>query len=343
MRSALFTLFLVLISTALRADTVEIKPDPDESEPNKDGLKLEGKVHRETDEFIFFMVDEEKGTVRIPKSKIKSIEYDINTQTEKLKPDDFAGHYKVGVWAMDKAMYAEAVQIFEALKGKEGPGPDMLKLLGKAYENRQQMDKALENYTDYLKLNPQDAEVTAKVTELNKVVNPDAGNTAPGEKAKPKVVDGLEGDGTWVSENWGITAKVQFSAEPTTGNKTIAIQTEGGDKDKVAVSRTGQPLDLSDTKEMFVRVFHNSQQPVALAIGFVNAQGEFHESKQMRVPANSWNNVTLRIDGKGFKAARNNFKDFDLEMEGKQNIKRIIFLVYTQKPLTMYLDGIFFK
>jgi len=332
----------LLACAVLHADTVEIKPEPDEVDPTKEGLKLEGKVFRETDEFIFFMVNDDKGTVRIAKSKIKNLEYDINTQTEKLKPDDHAGRYRVGVWAMEKAMYAEASEIFEKLKGQEGPGPDMLKLLGKAYENRQQMDKALENYTDYLKANPQDAETSEKVAELNKVVNPDA--VTPGaEKTKPKVVDGLEGDGTWVAENWGIAAKVQFSAEPTTGNKTIAVQTEGGDKDKVAVSRTGQPLDLSESKEMFIRVFHNAPQPIALAIAFVNSQGEFHETKQMRVPPNSWTNVNIRVDGKIFKAQRNNFKDYDLEIEGKQNVKRIAFLVYSQKAFTMYLDGIFFK
>lgn len=328
------------------ADTIEMKPEGDDA--SKEGLKLEGKVHKEYDDYIVFLVDNEKGKVRIPRSKIKNIEYDINTQTEKLKPDDYAGRYKVGLWAMDRAMYAEVIEIFEKLKegikeGQEGAGPDLLKLLALAYEKRQQMDKALENYSDYAKLHPEDTAVAEKVKELNTVINPEPTVAASGEKGKPKVVDGLEGDGTWVAENWGNPAKAQFSVDPVTGNKTVALQSEGGDKDKIAISRTGQPLDLSESHEMILRINHNGAAPVAMAFAFINAQGEFHETRQMRVPAGSWTNLTVRVDGKTFKANRNNFKDYDLEIEGKGNIKRIAFLIYSQKPILLYLDAIFFK
>jgi len=336
---------MALLAPGLLADTVEMKPEGDD--PSKEGLKLEGKVQKEYEEYIVFLVDNEKGKVRIYKNKIKNIEYDINTMTEKLKPDDYAGRYKIGQWAMDKAMYAEAIEIFEKLKegikdGKEGAGPDLLKLLAQAYENRTQLDKALENYSDYSKLHPEDTAVAAKVTELSKIINPDP-TVAPGDKTKPKNVDGLEGDGTWVAENWGNVAKVQFSVDPVTGNKTVAMQSEGGDKEKIAISRTGQPLDLSESHEMILRVNHNSAAPVAMAFAFINAQGEFHETKQMRVPPGSWTNLSIKVDGKTFKANRNNFKDYDLEIEGKGNIKRIAFLVYSQKPILLYLDAIFFK
>jgi hypothetical protein len=340
LRNLVFVLAIAALAQRVGADTVEMKPEGDD--PSKEGLKMDGKVQKEYEDYIVFMVDNDKGKVRILRSKIKNIEYDINTQTEKLKPDDYAGRYKVGLWAMDRAMYAEVIEIFEKLKGQEGPGPDMLKQLALAYEKRQQMDKALENYSDYAKLHPEDAGVADKVTELNKIVHPET-NVATGEKAKPKVVDGLEGDGTWVAENWGNVAKVQFSVDPVTGNKTVAVQSEGGEKDKIAISRTGQPLDLSESHEMVLRVNHNGAQPVAMAFAFINAQGEFHETKQMRVPPGSWTNVTVKVDGKTFKANRNNFKEYDLEIEGKGNIKRIAFLIYSQKPILLYMDAVFFK
>jgi tetratricopeptide (TPR) repeat protein len=337
-------LYVSLLAAAgaaqLFADTVEMKPEGDDT--TKEGLKLEGKVHKEYEDYIIFLVDNDKGKVRIPKNKIKNIEYDINTQTEKLKPDDYAGRYRVGQWAMDRAMYAEAIEIFEKLKGQEGPGPDMQKLLAQAYEKRQQLDKALENYSDYARLHPDDAAIAAKVKELNDIVNPEVKVATP-DKNKPKIVDGLEGDGTWVAENWGNPAKVQFSVDPLTANKTIAVQSEGGAKDKIAVSRTGQPLDLSESHEMILRVNHNGDQAVNMAFAFINAQGEFHETKHMRVPPGSWTNLSIRIDGKNFKANRNNFKDYDLEIDGKGNIKRIAFLIYSQKPILLYMDAIFFK
>jgi tetratricopeptide (TPR) repeat protein len=326
----------ILLTVPARADTIEMLDT---------GLKLEGKVQRELEDAIIFLVDKEQSQIRILKSKIKNIEYDINTQLDKLAEDDYAGRYKVGVWAIEKTMYPEAIKLLEDLKGQEGPGADLPKLLGFAYEQRKQLDKALENYSDYAKLHPDDKQVAEKVAALAKEVNPEP--VANGEVkvavAKPKVVDGLEGDGVWVAENWGNPGKAQFYNDPATGNKMIVVQSDGGDKDKTAISRTGQPLDLTDSKEMIARISHNAAAPVGIAIAYINSQGEFHETQAIRVPPNTWVPISQKMDGKVFKANRNNFKDYNLELDGRERINRIAFLVYGQKPFNMYIDAVFFK
>jgi tetratricopeptide (TPR) repeat protein len=337
-----------------RGDTIEMKPEsPD---PEAQGLKLEGKIERELPDAIVFLVYNQTGQILIPKSKIKNIEYDINTQLEKIAEDDYAGRYKVAVWAVEKGKFPEAIKLFEDLKAKaaegisqaaQGVGRDMLKLLGHCYEQRQQTDKAVQNYKDYLRLNPDDADVTARVERLRKDLPPEPGaEPGPATKTveiKAKVHDGLEGDGVWIVENWGNPGVVQFTSDQDTGNKMIVVQDNGGEKDKAAVSRTGQPLNLADSKEMVCKISHNSPTPLNVAFAFVNDQGEFHETKEHRVAANIWVPISLKIDGRIFKANRNNFKDFDLQLEGRERIKRILFLVYTQKPFTMYVDGIYFK
>lgn len=344
MSRAGFVCPVLLCAVLARGDTVEMKPEsPD---PDAPGLKLEGKVERVLDDAIIFLVYNETGHIRIPKHKIKNIEYDVNTQWDKVAEDDFAGKYKVGVWAVEKGKFAEAIKIFEELKGQEGPGKDMLKLLGHAYEQRQQLDKAFENYSDYIKLFPDDQEAVEKVGKLRQVVNPEPA-AAPGEDGKTapvkKIVDGLEGDGVWIIENWGNPGTVQLTADPNSGGKVAAVQCQGGQKDKTAISRTGQPLNLSDSKEMIFKVTHNCATPVNLAVAFINSQGEFHETEQKRVPANTWVPVTQKIDGRNYKANRNNFKTYDQELEGRERINRILFLVYTQKPFTLYLESVFFK
>lgn len=319
------------------ADTIELKAT---------GLKLEGKVERETVDFVVFLVHDDKGAIRIPRSKIKSIEYDVKTQLDKLSNDDNAGHLKVAQWAMDKGMFPEAIQILEELKGAEGIGPERYKMLGQAYESRQQLDKALENYSDFLKANPDDAVIKEKVAKLTLQVNPNAAKTADPAEATPapkKMVDGLEGDGQWLAENWGHPGKAQFTTEPATGNKMVVAVCEGGDKDKFAISRVGQPLNLSDSKEILFKIFHNSPTPVNMAVAFQNSQGEFHETKQFRIPGNSWESKSQKIDGKVFKANRNNFEDFNQELDGKERITKILFLIYGQRPFNMYIDGVFFK
>ena len=71
-RVLLLSAFCLLLSGTARADTIEMKDT---------GLKLEGKVHREMDDVIIFEL-KDVGKVRILKSQIKSIEYDIGTLSE---------------------------------------------------------------------------------------------------------------------------------------------------------------------------------------------------------------------------------------------------------------------
>jgi len=94
---------------------------------------------------------------------------------------------------------------------------------------------------------------------------------------------------------------------------------------------------------MIVRMFHNGPAPMGIAVAFINTQGEFHESRAIRVPPNTWFPFSQKMDGKQFKANRNNFKDYDLEIEGKERVTRMVFLVYVAKPFTLYLDGVYFK
>ena len=176
MKSLRFLSPLFVCAVIAWADTVELKPDGDN--PDAPGLKLEGKVVRELSDAIVLAVQNqrfnEERKVVIPRSKIKAIEYDINSERSELEEDDYPGHYRLGKKAIEKGKLHEALKILEGIKGKEGVGQDMLKLLGHAYEQRQKLDKALENYSDYLKLSPDDKEVAAKVEKLKKEVNPEA-------------------------------------------------------------------------------------------------------------------------------------------------------------------------
>ena len=310
------------------------------------GLKVEGKIHRETPDYIMLTLRNDEGKIRIARSNIKNIEYDDKAQLKALKEDDYAGRYKVGVWDMDKGLFDDAIGIFETLKGHEGVGPDMLKLLAQAYEKQKILDKAFENYKDYLTVHPDDTVVAERVEAIRKIVHPEDltaldPKAAPGSPAEKKIVNGLEADGAWVFEQWGNPGTAQFTVDAS-GKKMIVVQAAGGPHDKAAFTRTGQPLNLSDSKEITFRIFHDSPTPILMAVAFKNAKNELHESPQMRIAAGSWNNKSVKIDGKVFKAQRNEWKDYNLELDGKENIKQISFMVYATGKFTLYIDRIFF-
>ena len=315
---------------AVQADTIYMKDT---------NLRIEGKILRETSDYVLMMVFEDHGQIRIPKDKIRKIEYDIKTQLANLKDDDYAGHYKVALWAMDKGLYNDVISILTLLDGKEGVGPDFSKVFGQSYDKTQQLDKALARYNDYIKLHPDDAEITARIAELTKLVNPES---ASGPQPAKNLDSGLAGSGTWQDEKWpdAIPCTCQMTTDKD-GKNNITVQSAGGAKDKAAFTRTGN-LNLKESKEMVFRICQNSATPINIAIAMIDSKNEFMESKQFRVPGNTWSTLSLKLDEKSFKSAANQWKHVDA-LDNRDNVQRIVFLVYERRPVTLWIDGIFFK
>ena len=307
------------------------------------GDKMYGKIHKEFPDSVILMVNKDVGRITVPKSRIKSLNFSMDTRLKALEEDDYAGQYKVGLWAMEKSMWPQAIGLFEQLRGKEGVDGELLKQLGRAYEQRGQLDKALEVYKEYALGHTDDAEVAETIKKLDREVNP---VVAEADKpAAAKIVEGLEADGNWFAEVWPNAnhGTVSFTKDEKTGNKMVAIQSVGGTQDKMAFSRIAQPLDLSASSDMVFKLFNNSDSPLNMAVAFVNSQGDFHESKQIKIPSKTWTPQSFKVEGKVFKSNRNDFKDWNLDLQGRDHIGKITFLIYSQKPFTLYLDALFFK
>ena len=333
-----------------KTDTAETanKAKDDDNIEMLSGDLIYGKIHKELPDCIIMLLRKDQARIKVPREKIKALNYSMETRLSALDKDDMEGRYKVGLWAMDKNMYPEAIGLFEYLKKKtaeekkEGAGPDLLKQLGKAYEQRGQLDKAFANYDEYLKGHPDDSEVAEAAKKLEAQVKPKEVEAAA--EAAVKIVDGLEADGNWQAETWG-------NANPTTvafttdkqGNKMIAMQSVGGTKDKMAFSRYGQPLNLSDSTEMIFKAFNDSDKPINLACAFVNAEGDFHESRFIRIMPKQWVKESVKIDAKTFKSNRNDFKEFNQEIKGREHIAKMTFMVYDQRPVKLFIDSLFFK
>lgn len=311
------------------ADTVEMA----------NGLKIHGKVHLETNEYIILLVYNESGRVKIPRSQIKHIEYDFATKAAGIAEDDIKGQYDLGVWAFGKGMFAEAITQFEKVKGKEGAGADTLKLLAQAYERRGQLDKAYEINKEYLLGNPDDADLAKHNADLAKKLG------IGGGEAKPAIKDGLEVEYRWASEKWANanTATVTVTEDKDTKNKMLCIQTQAGKQDKFNCAGQGTALDLSQSKEILFKIHHNAPEKARIAIAFVNQNNEFYESKQLGVAANAWSTQSLKIDAADFKCAKDGWAAYGHNLGGREHIKKIIFLIYSQREFTLYVDSIFFR
>jgi len=288
------------------------------------------------------MVHDEAGRVKIPRTRIKTIEYDFATKAASLAPDDYKGHYELGQWAFQRGMYAEAIGELEKAKGQNGAGADLHRMLGVSYDRKEDFKNAYENYREHLRTHPEDAEIKARADELAKSVAPAAVQT-PATTTKPKVDEGLEGIFRWYAEKWdnanACTVSISVDAE---GNKVISVVGQAGQKDKIAIGGNGKPLDLSGTKELLCMVYHNDKVEARLAVAFTNQQGEFFESREQKVPPNTWAKLTFPLKNKDFKSAKSEWK-YTSDLEGAQNITRVVFLVYGRTELNMFIDRIFFR
>jgi tetratricopeptide (TPR) repeat protein len=269
--------------------------------------------------------------------------YDFPTKAASLKPDDYKGHYDLGVWAFQRGMYPEAIQELEKAKGQEGPA--YYKMLGQAYDRTGDFQKALQNYKEYLRDHLEDKEIAQRADELNKSLAPATAATAVAAQPKSQVAEGLESSFKWFAEKWDnanpCTASV--SADPNNGNRTITVQIQAGTKDKAAFSGIGpNALNLNDCKEMLCKIYHTAPGEVRLASAFINSQGEFFESREQKIAPNQWVTYVVPLTGKTFKSAKTDW-NFRSELEGKQNISRVLFLVYGQRAADMYVDSIFFR
>lgn len=320
------------------------KPEDDDNIETVTGELLYGKIHKELPDSVIIIMRKDQARVSVPRAKIKALNYSMQTRLNSLDKDDTAGQYKVGLWAMDKSMYPEAIKLFEILKkdtfeeGKEGAGPDLVKQLAKAYDQRGQLDKAYENYQEYAEGHSDDKEVADAIARIEPQVKPkEAAVDAPAKHA-----DGLEADGKWQAETWANPTTVAFTTDKT-GNKMVAIQSPGGTQDKMAFSRYGQPLNLSESTEMVFKAYNDGDKPVRLACAFVNAEGLFFEGHEIKIPSKAWFKGSIKIDGKTFKSKIDDFKLYNFPISGREHIARITFMVYDQREVKLFLDSIFFK
>ncbi|MCX7804639.1 MAG: hypothetical protein N3A38_05555, partial [Planctomycetota bacterium] len=297
------------------------------------------------------------GSVRIPRRKIRTIEYDIAAARARLAPEDYRGHFELGRHALSKNLYKEAIDLFEyalaaVREGKaEGEGiiPDVYRLLGLAWEFAGDPAKALAAYEDYVRSVPGDATVRKKVEELAAVVRKeDEKKPGPAAPPKPEVPEGYESSG-WALRPWGYLATVVIRPEAATGNKILTVQGRPADPakpaDKTAFGRVlAPPLDLTKTPRLTFKAYNGDKRNLHVAAFFINSAGEQYESRQITIRP-GWNDYEIRLDEKSFKSNKNQWQNYELAFEGRQSVRELVFLIYhgtNQQPL-LSLDSIFFR
>lgn len=335
--AVLAALGLGLGTRSVRADTVKMKSGL---------IFFDCKVIEEADDYIVILVYKNAGKVKLERSKIAAIDYDLASKLAELEPEDWKGHYYLAVWAMSKGMYKDAALLFDLVRGKDGAGDDTVKQLGLAYDKLGQIDKALAVYRDWIKSHPEDAAIAARIEEIRKQLGLDDPKPADGPK---KAQEGLEGDANlnfrWAQvKGWPNVNEctVRPYTEPDSNDKMVLVSLPGGDKDKAVFEGKGLPLNLTDRTTLSFRIYQNSSKPLKITVAFQNKDNEYFEGKSEKVAPNEWVQVEIPLGGTDFKTEKSKWAFTDT-LRGKEHINNVLFLIYAQNKVDLYVDRIFFK
>ncbi len=312
-------------------EVVEVEEFTDDLIILKSGEGIEGKVIRQTADAV--KVEVPAGTFWVSREAIDRIEFNLASRLAELAEDDYAGRYELALKALEMGEAEQARRILEDLVGKPGVPPDIYKRLAGMCEAEGELKKALDYWKRFQMSHRDDAELGARIAELEKKVV-SSGGAAAGKASA--VAEGLEAGKGWSAINWGNPATV--GVESLDGNKVLVVEVQaGGGKDKAAIGRSVR-LDLSEKKKFTFSVFNAEKRPVQIALAIITST--FYESRPVRARPD-WNmDLSFDLRDKKFKCQDTNWR-FTTDIGDPSKIRQVIFLIYSGKrKALLYFDNI---
>mgnify|MGYP006300607245 CR=1 FL=1 len=317
-----------------------------------DGLKIEGMVvNQEGDQFrVNVKKDNCSGYIMLDRDRVLKIEYDYEKRLEKVKHDDWTGHYNLGVFCFKNGLTEKAIGQLSAIIGKKGVPDDARLYLGKALFQNGRTAEAKEILAEYCARKPDDrpaAKLLRKISSAKKGKGPKKkGSGAKSPKktqkksaAKNTLPEGLEAETGW-KYAWGNKAEADVFMVEESGNNLLRIKFSGGKKDKISIRKAGE-YDLIRARRIRFDAYNPTSVPYSLCMAIVSHPGwVYHESRQMIIKP-GWNlDKTIDLMAAEFKTKASSW-EYTSPITNKNDVRQLMFLIYNGKTSgTLFLDYI---
>lgn len=315
--------------------------------------QLYGKIVLEDPAFIIFeaQTDSTAGRMKIDRDKILTLSYDLHRQSDALKEDDVAGWfaialkaYQAGYWKLAAEWMAKVAAMMPA--DAQGDLRNSWKYAGKAADYQDKYDEALKDYTEHLKLQPNDADVTTRAKEIRDylgVVDPkDVGN----KRSWPNGFE-LVSTYNWRVEKWSGnnqgTVTDQVVPHGLDGDDHImAVSFLAGQFDKLILGVTpGKPFDFTGKKSFKISAHFKGTakdaktpvRPVMIALAFKSPGSGWMETESQQVPSSEdqWTQLSFKLDGDTtFKTQETNWA-FQSALLKPDQIQNVYILVHNRQ------------
>ena len=291
----------------------------------------------------------DKGTLAIPKNRIRAIEYDT-TVTRNL-PADNRRCVELAELMAEHGGVEAGIDVLETLRARGGAPEDLDLRLAKLYEKIGKYSKAIERLRSHLARHPANISVQG---EIDKLMDKMKGTGDSGDEQKAPVIDivttqveeGME-DGGWLVEPWGNPGEIQYIPLGKKADRILKVEFSKTDKDKVAVRKNlaREISDLTKNPVCAFDVYNNTTTPMKLAMAVVTSPGwQYFESKQILLPPRQWKQaVEIDLSGKDFKCEESEWK-YTSTIKNLKSTIQVLFLLYeTEDRGTVFFNNIEFK
>jgi hypothetical protein len=134
----------------------------------------------------------------------------------------------------------------------------------------------------------------------------------------------------WEVETWANGGAVQFDAE----KDAVCMTPEEGPRGKWVVS-LHQTVDVSNYESLKLEVRGEKEMAVAAGIWTGAADNpNLFESTPVAVKPGGWRQVSIALQGKGFKADSSDWK-FGIGLDEPDKVRRISLFLYTDTPANL--------
>lgn len=309
--------------------------------------RLDGTLENDPASKEHVLVRNSQGTLRLRRSRIRSVELGLPSRMAQLKDDDLAGLVELARWCRDKGHNVEALQLLERARKLPGLALEDAGLYAQLIDEMQGPEAAVPLYAWYRTAGGADRRVLARIKELE-----DAGadlsgpGTAPAMAAavKPeapvatavaKAGDGLELKG-WGAESAQYSNQSALKLVDATekdgfasARKVLEVAFTGGDKDKAAVRRSVSYSVAPDAALLAFTVANRSEQTVRIALAVKTGSWVYFESDQRLVPKGEVKELRFDLRAKTYKCAASEWAHSSA-IQNLDDVKEIQVLIYNK-------------
>ena len=316
--------------------------------------RIVGTLAEDPGDANFVLIKTLSGSLRLPKTRVASVELGVTSRFKQIKEDDLEGLITFARWCRTKGYHQAALTALDKafvlvrIDPKKPYDLSALALYARITDELKGPETALPLYRWYRANGGRDAEAIGRLDELEAIVGrvdtpglvPPIAIASTGPAAETPAVagaftEGLEAKG-WLGEAAQWSNPVAGEVIPLIGDdrlpgvkRALNVTFGKGGKDKAALKKSVN-LDATEDHVLTLRLKNKTTQPLRVSIAVKSGQWVFHESLIQVVKGDEgWKELRFDLKDATYKSEKSKWAN-NAQVESLDEVKEIQVLIYNK-------------